>query len=130
MSTNLSDNPRTCILQLLKKGVVADVDKSRAIYNTFVYIFSSQEPLGSQVSLQYRQAPLSIRRRRPSSSTLLNIFSSETAWPIKVKFHLKPLWDRGTKVCSNSPGHMTNMAATPIYGKNLKKSSSPEPKGR
>ena len=25
--------------------------------------------------------------------------------------------------------HMTKMAAVPIYGKNLKKSSSPEPKG-
>ena len=39
-------------------------------------------------------------------------------------------WDGGTKVCSNGPGHMTKMAAMPIYGKNLKKSSSPEPKGR
>ena len=38
-------------------------------------------------------------------------------------------WDGGTKVCSNGPGHMTKMAAMPIYGKNLKKSSSPEPKG-
>ena len=27
----------------------------------------------------------------------------------------------------NELGHITNMAATPIYGKNLKKSSSPEP---
>ena len=36
----------------------------------------------------------------------------------------------GTKVCSNGPGHMTKVAALPIYGKNLKKSSSPEPKGR
>ena len=24
----------------------------------------------------------------------------------------------GIKVCSNGPGHMTEMAATPIYGKN------------
>ena len=38
------------------------------------------------------------------------------------------LWDGGTKVCSNGPGHMTKMAAMPIYGKNLKKSSSLEPK--
>ena len=29
---------------------------------------------------------------------------------------------------SNVPGHMTKMAAMPIYGKNLKKSSSLEPK--
>ena len=63
------------------------------------------------------------------SSTLLNIFSSETADPIKVKFHMERPWDRGTKVCSNGPGHMTKMAALPIYGKNLTKSSSSEPKG-
>ena len=25
----------------------------------------------------------------------------------------------GTKVCSNGPGHMTKIAAMPIYGKNL-----------
>ena len=34
------------------------------------------------------------------------------------------LWDGGTKVCSNGPGHMTKMAAMPRYGKNLKKASS------
>ena len=28
------------------------------------------------------------------------------------------------KVCSNGCGHMTKMAAMPIYGKNLKNSSS------
>ena len=27
----------------------------------------------------------------------------------------------GTKVCSNGPGHMTRVAAMPIYGKNHKK---------
>ena len=43
---------------------------------------------------------------------------------------MEPQWDGGTKVCSNGSCHMTEMAAMPIYGKNLKKSSSPEPKGR
>ena len=65
--------------------------------------------------------------RRPHSS---NIFSSETNGPIKVKFHVELLWDGGTKVCSNGPGHLTKMAAMPIHDKNLKKSSSLEPKGR
>ena len=37
-----------------------------------------------------------------------------------VKFHMELLWDGGTKACSNGPGHMTEMAAMPIYGKNLK----------
>ena len=40
---------------------------------------------------------------------------------------MEPPWGGGTKVCINGPGHMTKMAAMPIYGKNLKKSSSPEP---
>ena len=31
------------------------------------------------------------------------------------------LWDGGTKICSNGPGHMTKMAAMAIYAKNLKK---------
>ena len=60
----------------------------------------------------------------------VNIFSSETTGPIEVKFHVEPPWDGGTKVYSNGPGHMTKMAAMPIYGKNRKTSSSPEPKGR
>ena len=67
--------------------------------------------------------------RRPSS-TFSNIFSSETAWPIKAKFYVEPPWEGGTKVYIDGPGHMTKMAAMPIYGKNLKKSSSPEPAGR
>ena len=70
--------------------------------------------------------PSSIVVHRPHS---LNIFSSETTGPIKVKFHMELLQDRGTKVCSNGPDHMTKMAAMPVYGKNLKKSSSLEPKG-
>ena len=33
---------------------------------------------------------------------------------------MESLWDGGTKLCSNGPGHMTKMAVMPIYGKNLK----------
>ena len=67
---------------------------------------------------------LSSRRRRPH-------FSSETTGSIKVKFHMELQWDGATMVCSNGPGHMTKMAAMPIYmyGKNLKISSFQEPKG-
>ena len=36
----------------------------------------------------------------------------------------------GKENLSNGPGHMTKMAAMPIYDKNLKKSSSPEPIGQ
>ena len=60
--------------------------------------------------------------RRPSSVrpfTFLNIFSSETAWPIKAKFYVEPPWEGVTKVYINGPGHMTKMAAMAIYSKNL-----------
>ena len=61
--------------------------------------------------------PSVVRRRRPSSLTISNI--SKTAHPIKAKFYVEPPWVGGTKVCSRHLGHMTKMAATPIYGKNL-----------
>ena len=63
-------------------------------------------------------------------STFSNIFSSEATGPIEAKFHMASPWDGGTKVCSNGPGHLTKIAAMPIYVKNLKKSSSPEQRGR
>ena len=34
---------------------------------------------------------------------------------------MEPPWDGGTKVYSNGSGHMTKLAAMPIYGKTLKK---------
>ena len=52
----------------------------------------------------------------------LNIFLYETAWQIKAKFHVESPWEGGTKVYINGPGHMTKMAAMPIYGKHLQKS--------
>ena len=58
--------------------------------------------------------------RRPSvirPSTISNIFSSETTWPIKAKFYVEPPWVGGTRDCSRYLGHMTKMAVTPIYGK-------------
>ena len=50
----------------------------------------------------------------------LNVFFSETDWPIKAKFYVEPPWEGGTKVYINGLGHMTKMAALRIYGKNLK----------
>ena len=37
---------------------------------------------------------------------------------------MKPPWDEGMKIYSNGLGHMTNMAAMPIYVKTLKKKVS------
>ena len=88
------------------------------------HIFNSPEPSGSQGELIVYPCSVvrpSVRRpsvRRPPFS---KIFSSETAWPIKAKFYMKHLWEGGTNVYINNPGHMTKMAAMPIYGKNPSK---------
>ena len=55
--------------------------------------------------------------RRPS--TISNIFSSETAWPIKAKLHVEHPKEGGKKVYINGLGHMTKMAAMAINSKNL-----------
>ena len=83
-------------------------------------VFSSPKPSGSQGELIVY--PCSVVRpssvRRPPFS---KIFFSETARPIKAKFYMKHLWEGGTNVYINNPGHMTKMAAMPIYGKNPSK---------
>ena len=53
-----------------------------------------------------------------SKSIFLNFFSSTTTRLIEAKFHVEPPWDRGMIACSNGVGHMTKMAAIPIYDKN------------
>ena len=49
-----------------------------------------------------------------SDSTFSNFFSWGTARTIEAKFQVETQWDGGTKVYTNGPGHMTNMAAMPI----------------
>ena len=46
---------------------------------------------------------------------------SETALPIKAKFYVELPWVGGMIFCSRHQGHMTKMAAMPIYGKNPSK---------
>ena len=64
------------------------------------------------------------------SSKYLNIVFSQTVSPIELKFHVKTAYDKLAKIYAKYFGHMTKMAPTPIYGKNLLKSSSPEPEGQ
>ena len=78
-------------------------------------LFSSPEPSGLQGELiVYSYSGVSCRRQQ-----CLNIFSSETALPIKAKIYVEPPWEGGTNVYINGQGHMTKMTALPIYGKNL-----------
>ena len=50
-----------------------------------------------------------------------NIVFSQTIGPIELKFHVKTPYDKSAKIYTKYFGHMTKMAATPIYGKNLLK---------
>ena len=81
---------------------------------------SSPEPSGSQGELVvysfYGVRRRCRRRRRQQSS---NIFSSETAWPIKAKLYVEPPWEGGTKVYLDGPGLITKMAATLKNDQNL-----------
>ena len=88
------------------------------IAKAFILLFSSPEPSGSQGELIVYPCSIRPSVRRPPFS---KIFFSETAWPIKAKFYMKHLWEGGTNVYINNPGHMTKMAAMPIYGKNPSK---------
>ena len=84
----------------------------------------SQRLIGELIGYSWsgvRPSVVRRRRRRTSSSTISKIFFSETACPIKAKFYVEPPWVGGTKVCSRHLGHMTKMAAMPIYGKNPSK---------
>ena len=82
-----------------------------------IHVVSSPEP--NRIPILWRPSVV----RTPSyvvvrtSSTISNIFFSETACPIKTKFYVESPWVGGTKVCSRHLGHMTKMAATPIYDK-------------
>ena len=110
-----------------KASVGFDLDRIRTLVSMATdsshRVISSPKPSGSQGELiVYPWSGV----RRPSASVVVrphfsNIFSSETAWPIKAKFYVEPPWGGGTKVYINDPGHITKMAATPIYGKNPSK---------
>ena len=60
------------------------------------------------------------RRSSIFCQPFLNIFSSETAWPIKVKFHVKHPWEGEQKVCIYKQSHdKDGRHAHMIYGENL-----------
>ena len=66
-------------------------------------VFSSPEPSGSQGELiVYPYSGVRCRRRcrrcRRRRQQCLNIFSSETALPIKAKFYVEPSMEGGTEV--------------------------------
>ena len=91
-------------------------------------VFSSPEPLGSQ-----GEQGLWYTHRAGVRPSVVHNFQRSS--PLKPLCQSKPnfmqsLLGKGERKFVYGPGHMTKMAAMPIYGKSLKKSSSPEPAGR
>ena len=54
-------------------------------------------------------------------SIYLNIVFSQTIGPIELKFHVKTPYCKLAKIYAKYFGHMTKVAAMPIYGKNPSK---------
>ena len=59
-----------------------------------------------------------------------NLFFLETTGPFLRKFCMLVFRYKEMKINEHDAGHMTKMAAMPIYGKIIQKSSSPEPVDR
>ena len=53
-----------------------------------------------------------------SPINILKIIFSQTIGPNELKFHVKTPYAKLAKIFTNYFGHMTKMAAMPIYGKN------------
>ena len=104
-------------------GYLIDGRKSCiAVFTT--WLFSSPEPKAHGELIGYPWSGVRPSVRRPSSVVrpqCSKIFFSETPGLIKAKFYVEPPWVGGTIFCSRHLGHMTKMAATPIYGKNPSK---------
>ena len=99
-----------------EKGKTMDFSETVVVCDVKVGRWVHENIWISKVKVIHWLCPRSLR------FTFSNFFSLENAWPIEARFHVEPPWDGGMKVCSNGPGpgHMTNMATMPIYGKNLK----------
>ena len=63
-------------------------------------------------------------------STYQNIVFSKTTRPIELKFHLKTPYDKLAKIYTKYFGHITKMAAAPLYSKNPLKNFFQEPESK
>ena len=107
---------------LLRHIILISAYKFTLLWLGLILAHLSRRLMGELIVYQWsgvrRRPSVVVVCRRPQCS---NIFFSETAWTIKAKFYVEPPWVGGTKFCSRHLGHMTKMAATPIYGKNPSK---------
>ena len=112
-----SDPFGTLPVSTLSFGINGYRDQTSSPNSLFLLAHLSRRLMAS---LKDTHGPASVRPSvvRPQCS---KIFFSETHGPIKAKFYVEPPWVGGTIFCSRHLGHMTKMAATPIYGKNPSK---------
>ena len=68
---------------------------------------------GQDHSLTLAQGHLDMKTK----TLLLLFFFSETTGPFVTKFHRKAFSNKEIKINKYEFGHMTNMAAMPVYGK-------------
>ena len=108
--------------QALKLNLVLFSDTSLSDVLCILLAHLSRRLIGELIVYQWSGVRRTSSVVRPSvRPQCSNIFFSETAWPIEAKFYVEPPWVGGTIFCSRHLGHVTKMAATPIYGKNPSK---------
>ena len=64
---------------------------------------------------KFKRSRLTFQLR--SLTIYFSIVFSQTIGPIELKFHVKTPYDKLAKIYAKYFGHMTKVAATPIYGK-------------
>ena len=68
--------------------------------------------------LTFDLSAFSLGRSYLSPINISKIVFSQTIGPFELKFHMKTPNDKLAKMYAKHFGHITKMAATPIYGKN------------
>ena len=98
------------------------INERTILYENLLLAHLSQRLIGELIGYSWSCVRPSVGVVRPSaSSTMLKDLLLRTRSPIIAKFYVEPPWVGGTIFCSRHLGHMTKMAATPIYGKNPSK---------
>ena len=92
---------------------------AKVTFSVSVMLYDMNMHSNSTPKKFYRSRSLSDQTPLVSCLSTFSKDFSETAGPISIKFHKQPPGDRRKKVYIFGLGHMTKMAAMPIYGKTL-----------
>ena len=98
------------------------INERTILHEILLLAHLSQRLIGELIGYAWSCVRPSVGVVRPSaSSTMLKDLLLRTRSSIIAKFYVEPPWVGGTIFCSRHLGHMTKMAATPIYGENPSK---------